>query len=336
MVVAKMLYFALLSVSWIVSGRPDLSPEERHEIALFQYATDHEPNWTPAYNKIGPELLDIYLSECVEDLNNRVETHLNHINPAGNHPGLPVASDPYEGLPKIVYLIRYSNIRILNEVKSYLGPRDYDPLLAEINDEYVAYISTVYQIMKQYQLPIETYLIDVAVLYLINNRMLNMHHPFQQPARLRYYQDMIQRMHHDLGRFLQTISHPFDNFQQLEYQINALAASNIRGYERSEIQAQVYRLAHRILYVIVIYGSFSVDGSEMIYSLLSSELNRAVRRFLNLDPPNDLPLESPFQQLLLSLDTGLLNLSKVFQSGHPWFERLRQMVKTMMGLGNAK
>jgi hypothetical protein len=350
-----MFYFSLIYVSWIlvVAGSADLSPMQGRTIDLFKYATDHEPNWTFAYNSIHPDLLDTYLSNCVQELHRRVKIHLNHIYAPGNHRGIPSRPHPYNGLPKLVYLIRYSNIRILNNIKSFLGPGDYDPLLEKINDEHVAYMSTLYVVMKRQKRPIESYLVDVAVLYSMNKRMLNIHRPSHQPPRLRFYQTLIRSMHHDLARFMQSTSELLTvaKFQQLESQVNALSPSNIHGtlnqnksinqsnihgYDRPEIQAQIYHLAHRILYVIVIYGSSSAVGLEMISSLLYSDSHRAVRLFLNVEPRTVPLLERPFHELLLSLATGLSNISHVFKPGHPWFGKLLQMVEMMMLLGNMK
>jgi hypothetical protein len=337
MIISKIFYFYLLSRLWMVGARGPLDD--------FKDATDTVPNWTAAYNNIDPNLLDNFSQQSIQQLHSRVEIHLNHIYTTGNNAGLPVESHPYYGLPKLVYLIRNSNIRVLNEVKSSLGPGYGDPLLENINDRYVEYMSTLYHVMNRQHVPIQTYLIDVAVLNLLNKRMLRNYAPYPELARLQSYHDMIQQMHIDLARFMQTFSQSlltsidrFDDLEQLETRINSLAASNIDGYRPPEIQARVYHLAHRILYTIVMHGGSPEHGSPMISGLLNPESHKAVRFFLNLDIrtylPLERPFERPFQRLLHNLATGLTSYSDLYPLGNPWFQRLQQMVETMTALGN--
>jgi hypothetical protein len=200
-------------------------------------------------------------------------------------------------------------------------------------------MSTRYHVMNRHNLPIETNLIDVAVLNLLNKRMLNNYAPYPELARLQSYHDMIQQMHRDLAGFMQTIpellhNERFEDLEQLETRINALAESNIDGYRPPQIQARVYHLAHRILYKIVIQGGSAEHGSPMISGLVNPESHKAVRLFLNLDQRNYPRLRKPFQEILLTLAEGLFKILNLYQSWDPWFERLRQMAEKMTELGS--
>jgi hypothetical protein len=352
--VTKIFFFSLVSVPWTSAVSPDLNPDQQpalspeklhalrrgqqqENILWFEGLTDTQADWTLAYNQAValdpdmPNILDTYFSDCVDYLGTRVYMELKRIHSAENHAErLPSWPHPYYELSKLVYLIRYSNIRILYNAKLALGPAAYHPLLAIIDAEHVAYVSTLFHDMRETRVPYESYMIDAAVLYSMNKAMLKIDPESELWSRLRFYGHMTKRLHRHLARFFRATAdlQYFHNVETLEFRINQVKEFS---YEDLDIQAMVEQLAHQILYVIVIYGSHSMVGSRLLSTLL--EHHQAVRRILHVDTLAYSTVRMFCHELLSILSWRLENIRNEFEEGHPWFHRLVQMVKNILESG---
>jgi hypothetical protein len=361
--VTRILYFSLLSVPRISAVRVVLSPDQQHDVSpeeealssddehdenikWFEAATDAQADWTLAYDTTiardptMPKILDTYFWTCVDYLGERVDIHLNYLNSERKDAeDVPSVAHPFDELSKLVYLIRYSNIRILYNAKWALGPGAHHPVLAIIDDEHVARVSTMYHDMKGKKIPYESYMIDAAVLYSMNKAMLYIYPESGLRLRLEDYRNMTKALHRHLARFMKITTHHqyLENVNKYENRVKQLYDSGIHGYGGRKIQRMVKKLAHQILYVIVIYGCrpgyrrAPAVGSRMLSRLL--ENHQAVRRLLNMDTRVYSKDELYYQELITSLARSLQNISNQFEDNHPWFHRLLPMVGQILHIG---
>jgi hypothetical protein len=343
--VTKIFYFSLLSVPWISAVRPALDDHQRQlRMVWFENLTDTEPDWKIAYDRAlaldetMPDVLDTYFRQAVYRLGIRVNSYLYYIYTPGYHPEhFPSEHHPYAGLPKLVYMIRYYNIRILHNVKLSWGPGVYHPLLAVINAQYVTNISTLYHEMKDKQVPFESYMMDAAVLYAMNNAMLFIYHDSQQRKRLQFYGEIAEWLHRELARFMQTtaLNQCIQNAREYELQINELEHFKIHGYQDPDIQEMVVQVAHQILFVIAISRSHSPAGVEKLAWLLYH--HRPVRRILNVDEEGSNSRDVMFwQELMPILRHGLCLIPRGFAEYNTWVYRLLPMVQKLAFLGDAE
>jgi hypothetical protein len=343
--VTKSFYISLLSLPWISAVGPRMGPtQEQDNIMRFEDLTENEADWKVAYDQAlalnpakMPTALDTYFGTCVNYLGERVEIHLKYIQSGGNHAGgVPSELHPFDRLPKLVYMIRYYNIRILHDVQLPLQSGVDRPLLAMINEQYVTNMSTLYHEMKGKEVPFESYMMDTAVLYSMNTAMLAIHPDCQERERLQRYRNITERLHRHLARFMETTTRDqyYQNVQEYESRINELGRFKIHGYEHLDIQAIVDKVAHQILNLIAISRSDNKDGLKTLSRLL--ENYQAVRHILNVDELGYSTDGMFSQQLMHILNQGLWEIPKRFLARNPWLQRLRPMVEKIINLGNQK
>jgi hypothetical protein len=342
--VTKIFYFSLLSVPWISAVRPALHYRDHQRQLImewFENLTDTEPDWKIAYDRalgLGetmPDVLDSYFRNAVYHLGKNVNSYLYYMYTPGFHPEhFPSEHHPYAGLPKLVYMIRYYNIRILHNVKLSWEPGVYHALLAVINNQYVRNLSTLYHEMKREEVPFESYMMEAAILYSMNKAMLVTHPDSQQGKRLIFYKNITEWLHRHLAQFMEpTTRHQcIHNVQDYEFRINELARFKIHGYENPDIQAIVLKMAHQILYVIAISGSDSASGLEKLAGHLNN--HQSVRRILHVDEPGYSTDGMFWQKLVLILKNALLRIPMVFLDRHEWYKRLLPMVNKIIWLAN--
>jgi hypothetical protein len=347
MIATTIVHFSLLSGSWISAVSAVQDPEQQSRIDRFLDSIENESDWTVAYVSLGPDILDTYFVDRVENLKTSVDMYLDNMNVNFNYrvqfaplpgPGLNVVLNE---LYRLVYLIKNSNLRILHDLRAmqYFGPRVSQPILAVINDRHVRQVSQQYIANKRARVrpPLDSLILDVGLIYSMNKTMLGVFLPrFQPPERLQRYHDMIKTLHHSMAVYMRikTRLPNFSTVWSFEMAIDALAVHGIRGYERDQIQKQIEVLSNTILSVIVIYGSDSTPGTAILSGLLDDD--PAIRRYMRVDPPPYVDFDIFCHQLLNSLETALEILEPEFLGRYLWFYNFRPMVIKLRELGNVQ
>jgi hypothetical protein len=341
MIATKIFYFSLLSASLMsaVSAFPT-----DFETNRFLYRTDREDNWTAAYSQIQPDTLDEYFVDRVNTLAKHFDhyfANLNrHVNYAENLPPTPHMGMIRELLwvRKLVFMIWYSNIRILNDIKKALqasGPTVLPPMLAAIDDEYLRTVSARYAAISRRRLPdiwIEPFTIDVAILCSLNSEMLDVLLPHFQSLRLEHYQDMIHRLHGKMSQYMriQTQMRYSWVMNDLRGDIDELYRDEIHDFAHLRVQQVLHKLSDTILGVIAIYARPVVDGRTMLCALLESQW--AIRYFIKLDLPRLVAVEVWSEALLQSLLVALETIRVVDPVHLNWFNELEPTVNRLMDL----
>jgi hypothetical protein len=353
MIATKIFYFCLMSVISVstVSVNSDLAQREAL-IEMFLAKIEEGVDWAGAYDYYtrNEEVVDTYFRDSVKRLGDGIENYINPLNVAANgdedferppHP-LDVALD---GFPQLLFLIKYYNLRILNDLpQQSSGLPTQHPLLALITDAYVNHVPKQYHSLMQQIMDgviegysYEYYTLEVAILFSMNKAMIAIRSPSEVPSRLQDYQNMIQSLHLNLARFLQFTTNDVYSrkVQILEDDINELKRSNIHGYSNSSIQTQVHNLAYQILWVIVIYGPAGLPeaGTEMFSTLLDND--QAVRSILKVDSKGYSNAEIFCQELMESLRTAVQRITEGFPARYTWFNKLLLMVERIEELGNS-
>lgn len=266
----NILYFSSISVSWVSFVRAALT--EAQEIEMWVFDLSGPVDLRNAFHQITETTVDAYfwdwagnfdivLGSYVRQLDRTVRTG---INPAPR----PQSNGPLElqlaALPRKVYLIRYSNLTILNKIKNvlvstYRNVIYRESLLGMIGDDYV---TTMWNDYARYRndpqsSQLEVYIVQIAVLFSLNRAMLvhiPPHHPLRTTAelvRLENYQLLISRLHSTLAGYMQIetlipYKTTFGKFQ------SELASAPIHNQDR--IRDVAYRLCDMILPMIAIYG----------------------------------------------------------------------------------
>jgi hypothetical protein len=160
----------LFSVSWTSAVSVVLDVQQRGIIDLFRQRLQGGNHLANAYDTTNLVALDAYYLEWIDSLMNHVDNYLNHMDAnvdyvkhAPSDPDLAFNSTLDE-LSNFVYLIRYSNLSILNNLKRDLGPISAAFILVIINDQYVRSVSEQYGINKNApaERSFETNIVDVV------------------------------------------------------------------------------------------------------------------------------------------------------------------------------
>jgi hypothetical protein len=362
MIATNIVYFSLLSASWMSAVSAYLTTVEREKIERFKSRTDLENNWTEAYHEIKTETLIDYFQECGNRLGRYVERYARRVNfHELTEDGLRfIRSREYHvidgeieaplpdekllnelrGLRKLVFLIRDSNLRTLNDIKQtfseviHLGPilaainKDH-PMLAAINDQMIQSVAPQYAYIRVVDegkpIYIEPSIIDVALLYSLNSEMLG----FSSDWKLRRFQTIVKHFHSSISLYLRILTRVpyFDVMVKLSEHIHKLENRQIYGYEDERIQVQLRELCDVILSVVVIYGRWDADGKRMFDGLLIS--HEAIRRYKDLDPTSVVPVDAWSDQVLVILAEAV-----VWTVNHPWHQQLRELVRMLRELGS--
>jgi hypothetical protein len=137
MISSNVFYFSLLSISWISFVRAYLTPEQ--DIELQHFWTYGGKNFFRAVNEVRPSKLDSNYSGWLFTFKNTLGPYLEHLpDPVRNGqdqapPPGEALGDALAGIPNLVYLLRYSNLIILKDLKKdlvfasgvYMGPQHY-------------------------------------------------------------------------------------------------------------------------------------------------------------------------------------------------------------------
>jgi hypothetical protein len=350
MIATNIVYFSLVSAPWMSAVSVTLTRTQRQYIARFERRTNSDDNWTEAHDAIGRMTLDDYFTERVEKLESGIyhyartlnfhEYNINHDQFIRSvdyrsidgeieapHPN-PELLKELRGLRKLVFLIRDSNLRILNDIKQALGNRHLPSTLATINDQKIQSVAARYADVRVQEAErpmwIEPSIVGVALLYSLNTAMLN-HVPNE---RLRRYQTLINKLHDCVSLFMriQTRVPYFDTMDDLSRDTWILENSRTYGYGDDRIQTQFRELSDAILSVVVIYGSWEMDGKDMLLALLVSE--GAIRRYMDLDPTPVDPVDVWSDQVL-----EILAAAVTWTVNHPWHRQLGDLVKRLRRLG---
>jgi hypothetical protein len=296
MIAIKIVYMSLLSASWRTAVSRDWPPGEALIINHYLHLTENRNDWTTAYDRRVRPTLDIYFSDRVDSVAHWVTDYFANLNDQVDYtqnsppgPG-PELHEALLGVRKLVFMIRYANIGLLNDIKKALlvgGPINLPDILGGIDDAAVASVPTDYAIVKRAgpRIWVEAYTVEVAVLFSLNKSMLNHLQGVYQSDRLQYYQGMIDRLHQHLSRYLriQTEFKYIGDMFRLHTHINGLFAAGIHGYGDRRIKGVLEGVANAILSVVAIYGTGRdvANGKDMLSILLENVWE--IRRYLKLD-----------------------------------------------------
>jgi hypothetical protein len=347
MIARKIVYFFFLSASWrsVVSwNRFEINVINQY-LAIAEAADD----WTAVYNRSDQPTLDAFFSECVNHLGYLIDSYVNNLNifRVMNGPDIPPPRPDPDlngalcGVRQLIYLLGYSNFRILIDLKQALqavGPIDLPAILEVITDQSALDWSGDYARIRARPTNnwVEIFTIDVAVLYSLNKAMLivlERHRP-EVRSRLELYQTMIDHLHLNLSRYMrtQTRFRYFERMQALANSLFRLREHGIQGYAHPLIRYHFKYVSTQILSVIVIYGTLGTEGSEKFSELLEEE--EEIRRFMRLDP-TPVTDDEEFSHLLLVCLRRVIRyiLDNDRPANDRWYDELIRMANHLMRLG---
>jgi hypothetical protein len=346
MISTKIFYFSFFFVAQMSAVSAYLTAAQiARMIHWLHHRTANDIDWAPTFRSIDPDVLDNYLARCVRDLGGRVNIYLNGLNPEASYvENLPPAPDPtldiaLNGFPKLVMLLRYSNLTILNDLKRSLRLSGH--LLGIINDGYLREESSRYRHLQ----PVESgysampYMEELAVLFSINKAILSQVLRLQG-SRLSHYQNMINTLHEHIARFMRVaIEHPYsENVETMRDEIKALDWTEIFDfspfYMHPGLDNVFTNLSHHMLAVILIYGGTGEYGStEIISDLLNN--HRVIRFFLHVER---VPRERTLyycRQIISSLAQFVNGIAVRLRGRHRWISDHLGLANTvLLLLGN--
>jgi hypothetical protein len=219
MISSNIFYFSILCISWISFVRAYLTPEQNIEIAGFW--NYHGDDLHDAFKAVRPSTVDAYYWDWIMNFQYTLGPYLVNLDVSvlSGQNQAPQPDGPLgarlAGIPNIVYLIRYSNLTILKDIKDdwvsmYRKPISSRSLLGMIDDNYVTSVWNDYATYHTKQQPrqSEAYIIFLVVLFSMNRTMLDIIpkksplHEYVVP-RLGYYQTMINLLLSGIARYMQ-------------------------------------------------------------------------------------------------------------------------------------
>lgn len=182
MIINKIVYYSIRYVSWITAAYA-VPTVDSSDIQLFlnKIKTNHlnpafEENaidngnpafdenatddWKPAFDEISPLTLDNYLGERVKSITEVMKS----LEGGKKYAHLVEETE----LPLIVYLLKYANLTILNQLKT----GEYESFETDTKD--LSSISKDYNASGEVGHSIEVYNVIVAVQISLNTRMINL------------------------------------------------------------------------------------------------------------------------------------------------------------------
>jgi hypothetical protein len=335
MIAGKILYYSFLYSGWASAVSVPLTPGEVETIEWFQAKTDVEADWAEPYNPIGPDLLVKYLDQEHERIGNIVNPYLRNHHPDMRE--LPQAlNDALAPLPKLVYLMRYSNLRFLADCKLSWPDEGRGSPLGIINDEYVNKVAAGYH-HKMSTPPTEEsrrvgympYMTDVAVLSSMNESILAVSPPDDLGEMLGRYQITINQVHKLMARLMRKaiVENSYrEPITELRDGLEECHKGRIRGFMRPAVIRLFDKLVHLLLTAILIYGDPSKASPKILSDLIRS--HPSLRHFLHVN--ND-----GFQWAYREFDGLLLTLNDIVErirAAYPWVlwvQKLREMVGSL-------
>jgi hypothetical protein len=337
MIANDILYFSFLSSGWLSAVCATLTPGIHEYIA----STDLNPYWEGAYQYIDEGALDFYLMGTVKFIGTIVNNYIN------DNTGPPQFQEIVNSIPRVVSLMRYSNLRFLEQFRA--ARRGGATALAVIDAKYVTNVGARYYLEKHTERPesdqgngflLMPYMLDVAVLFSMNQSMIWLTRNEEDEGfkklrvreRLGHYQKMVNRVHKDLARLtiFATLERYPAHVARRKMVIDDLRDSGIRGYLAEEIQTVTADLANDLLSVIMLYGD--AEHSPKLLSVLIDR-DREVRHLLNvsLEDLQHTP-ETYWLVLLLILDRVVEQIEKESEAPPQWIQDLREMVQGVIKL----
>jgi hypothetical protein len=363
MISSNIFHFSLLSISWISFVRPYLTAEQDNELRGLWANRDN--NLRGAFNAVTPSTLDAYYQGWIRTFDNTICLYLRKLD-VNVRDGQIQAPEPHEavrttlaGIPNLVYMIRYSNITILKDLKDLisvhrvqLGPRS---ILGMINDIYVTSVWDDYAIYLTELEPgqLETYIVYLIVLFSMNKTLLNNINPYfsldaNLVNRLESYQTMITSLHSAIAAYMQivTLIPYYRKFEDIENELNQLArdtsATNPDMTLQLEIKTRVHNLSTSILQMIAIYGrppkqetTFTPaeprkPGTEIISKLIGSQWE--IRRLVGQVVCMGIPEPSWLLEVVMSFQAVLPNIAEPVGPWSRWMLKIGPILRLARSL----
>jgi hypothetical protein len=314
-------------LNWALDSALNLSDDAT--VGMFRSRTDTPENhWAALFETTEEPILDDYFSSYFENLWKDVDNHINKMNlDAETILHDETLKNLLDRFPKNIYLMRYSNLTLLKDIKRARRIGGHQPPLAVINQDHGP--RTGYMRVME----------DVAVLYSMNKTMLGigMHHP-DQLSRLNRYQTMTDQAEKTMIRLMRIATpRPYQvTVCQMAAAINFLySESQITGYQSYEIRSHIEHLVPYLLAAILMYaGGSSGAGHESLSRLIQNQ--RPVRHVLDVDNQND-GIPGYYQELLTSLlAAGVNHIPRVYLAVHPWVSKIQPILGQLMWMGNGR
>jgi hypothetical protein len=111
MIASKIVYFNLLSISWMSAVSAVLDVQQRGIIDLFRQRLQDGDHLADAYDATDPAALDAYCWERIDSLMNHVDNYLNHMDANVDYakhapPGPDLAfNGVLDELPEFLYIL---------------------------------------------------------------------------------------------------------------------------------------------------------------------------------------------------------------------------------------
>jgi hypothetical protein len=340
MITTKIVFLSLLSVSWMSAVSAGPRRAAQMDIDTFVQRTIGDADWAPFFHLIDPEILETYFKNSIQRLKGAVDRFQVAVGIRANLdvqvPSIPGQhlTDHLGDLPRLVFLIRYSHLGFLLNIRPVLYDR---PILAMITPDDVRCLSFLYRDVAQRPrlLSFEVYMVDLAVLLAMNNEMLGVIQNEFVLGRLERYGCMILSLYQTMETYMRLLTvDSYPSFVANMYNdIHALTGTRIHGYNNLTIQKKLRTLSDAILQVIAIYGS---PTGQRGYQWISKIIERqaAIRHYLVYRPLYE---SDPRYSISDYLMNDLSTLLQQATDGNPaagWYHGFLAMVNKMKGLVN--
>jgi hypothetical protein len=369
MISSKIFFFGLFSASLISVGSAVLDGPHALAIRLFQYNLQHEWPLAVACAHVDPAALKAYFLDRID----HYDAHVDHYNP-GFGPERNQVPEPdhskefiaiFNELPRFVWILLYSNVNMLNQIKGVLPPPSIPPestsippestsippdsILAMITDQYVGYLANHYPTIRatEGERSFRPYILNVAILFSLNRAMLNVIHNHAQRKTLApmivEYQDMITQFYELIRKYM--LMKNLLPYHQIFFNLGGIInlLSNGRDTQsrddsiRPAVANLVTNLVNTILSMIAIMGmprplalgATPVSGSVLIFNILRNMWS--VRRLMGLEIQwQDAPDGVWYRQLLKDLQYVLLEtIGPLSEAWEEWIA----VIGPMLGKG---
>jgi hypothetical protein len=349
MVASKFIYLSLLSVFRISAVSAVLTLEQSAIIHQFQYMLQDGFRFGDLCDATNPDAMREFISDEILKLKDGVNIYLGQMNPTVNYEyfpaptPVPTVNAVLNGLPKLIYLVRYTNLRILNTIKQSFeppGPQSIGPgtVLGVINETYVTEVSNQYEINK-FTPPGRSFtnnMLEILSLYSMNRKMLAAISSDSLPfGMLNRYQGMIRELQGAMAGYMAVQNRCLyaDQIQVWENQIFQFQGRRIRGRNNATISNCVSKLSNATILVIAIYAvPPTLSGCEIISNLLDGYT--AVRRFMNLDAYPHGVFEQIINSLLFVFLEQLDIVASTYPVGYGWISKIGPMMMELFRVRN--
>jgi hypothetical protein len=344
MIATIILYFWFLSSGRVLAAGPELYPA----IDNFLEMTHTNYKWAPLYDQIDPAQfwwdsdyqnpLDGYLDLWIQQLGSKVDDHLSDPD------RVPLDPEAINSIPRLVFLLRYSNLRFLNYYMTAWGKPaggEASPLEV-INIKYVNNVAAGYHREKEDQKARELgymrFMVNVAILFAQNQSRLQVRVAHMAHARVVRYMDMITRVYRDMARLMKAYTHQpyYEDIQILADEIDKLYEWGFRTYLTHDIQKVARDVVNYVLAVILMYGDSANPSPKHLSDLILITANRELRNFLIVSGEKlDATTQEYWQRLMDILRPIFGNISHRLEreGGNQWVPLLWQKFNKLRDMG---